>query len=92
MKKITLILLYVVISLTAFSQTKKPQPWSLSTSVGYINVISPYSGSNVWTSVNVGYSVKKWSFVTWVGGNYWVKGKQPDFRVGVSTNYTIKKW
>lgn len=92
MKKLIVLLVCSVLSLTAFSQKTKPQPWSLSTSLGYINVAAPYSGSNIWSSLNINYNVKKWSFGTWIGGNYWVKGKQPDFRVGISTNYTIKKW
>ena len=92
MKKLIITLVCIAISLNISAQKYKPQPWSLSTSLGYIEVVNPYSGSNLWTSVNVGYSVKKWSFGTWVGYNYWIKGKQQDFRVGVSTNYTIKKW
>ena len=92
MKKLIVILLCMVISLAASAQKSKPQHWSLSTSIGYINVTLPYSGHNVWTSVNIGYGIKRWSFGTWVGCNYWVKEKQPDFRVGISTNYTIKKW
>ena len=92
MKKLIILIVCAVLSLTASAQKSKPQRWSLSTSLGYINVAVPYSGSNVWTSVNIGYGVKKWSFGAWAGCNYWVKGKQPDFRVGISTNYTIKKW
>lgn len=92
MKKLIILIVCAVLSLTASAQKIKPQRWSLSTSLGYINVAVPYSGSNVWTSVNIGYGVKKWSFGAWAGCNYWVKGKQPDFRVGISTNYTIKKW
>ena len=92
MKKLTILLIFLISSLITFSQTSKPQRWALSTSVGYINVVKPYSGSNVWSSLNINYSVKKWSFGAWAGCNYWINGKQPDFRVGISTNYTIKKW
>ena len=92
MKKLITVIACLMLMATSFSQKPKQQRWVLSTSIGYINVLSPYSGSNVWSSVNIGYNVKKWSFVTWAGCNYWVKGKQPDFRVGISTNYTIKKW
>jgi len=90
MKKIIILLICLVTALSSSAQ--KPQRWTLSTSVGYINVIKPYSGSNVWSSLNINYNVKKWSFGAWVGCNYWINGKQPDFRVGISTNYTIKKW
>jgi hypothetical protein len=103
MKKVLLVLIILInVNLSQAQQNSiesiQPiQSWSLSTSVGYINVSNPglhqlKLQSNVWSSINVNYSSKKWSFGTWVGANYWMNGKQPDFRLGLTTTYTIIKW
>lgn len=104
MKKILLLSALVINSYLLQAQnnsqslTKKTtQHWSLSTSVGYINVSNPglYQlklQSNVWSSINVNYTLKKWSFGVWTGANYWTNGKQPDLRLGLTTTYTIIKW
>lgn len=70
----------------------REQPWSLSTSLGYINIPQPNLGNNVWGSVNIGYSKKNWNMTFWTGTNYWIEGRQPDLRIGLSTTYTIIKW
>ena len=99
MKKIIACITLTLFSYTSFTQicTTKLKPWSLSASVGYINVstikqpISRYQ-SNTWTSLNINYSTSKWSFGGWVGANYWIDSKQPDLRLGFSITRTIKKW
>jgi hypothetical protein len=100
MKKIIACIILTLFSYISFTQVccpPKPKPWSLSGSIGYINVstikkpVSRYQ-SNVWSSLNLNYSVQKWSFGTWAGANYHTNGKQPDFRCGVTVNYTIIKW
>ena len=98
MKK-NLLLLSFLLAAFSFAQTctPKPKPWSLSASVGYINVstikqpVSIYQ-SNSWTSLNINYSTSKWSFGGWAGANYWIDSKQPDLRLGFSITRTIKKW
>jgi len=75
----------------------KQQRWALSASAGYINVSSirpagPVYQSNGWSSLNLNYSIQRWSFGTWAGANYWVNAKQPDLRLGFTVTYTIKKW
>ena len=99
MKKIIACITLTLFSYTSFTQicTTKLKPWSLSASVGYINVstikqpISRYQ-SNTWTSLNINYSTSKWSFGGWTGANYWIDSKQPDLRLGFSVTRTIKKW
>ena len=99
MKKIIACITLTLFSYTSFTQicTTKLKPWSLSASVGYINVstikqpISRYQ-SNTWTSLNISYSTSKWSFGGWTGANYWIDSKQPDLRLGFSVTRTIKKW
>ena len=104
MKKLLLVALLLFLSCFCYAQTThcesfkvKEQRWALSTTAGYINVSNfrPAGAayqSNVWSSLNLNYSVRKWSFGTWAGANYYTNGKQPDFRFGVTVNYTIKKW
>ena len=104
MKKLLLIILLSLGCSFLYSQTThcesfkaKEQRWALSTTTGYINVSNfrPSGAayqSNVWSSLNMNYSVQKWSFGTWAGANYYTNGKQPDFRFGFTVNYTIKKW
>lgn len=70
----------------------KPKNWSLGVSAGYINIPVPNLGNNVWGSANIGYSKKNWSLTAWCGANYWVTGRQPDLRLGLTTSYTIFKW
>jgi hypothetical protein len=100
MKKIISCIITTLICYTSFTQvccTPKPKNWSLSSSVGYVNVstikqpIVRYQ-SNIWGSLNINYSTSKWSYGGWVGTNYWVNGKQPDLRGGFSITRTIKKW
>ena len=99
MKKIIVCIILTLFSYISFTQicTPKPKPWSLSGSVGYINVstlknpVSRYQ-SNTWTSLNINYSTSKWSFGGWAGANYWIDSKQPDLRLGFSITRTIKKW
>ena len=102
MKKFILLAAFALISNLGISQCcrdskKVNQPWSLSASVGYINVstikqpVSIYQ-SNSWTSLNINYSTSKWSFGGWAGANYWIDSKQPDLRLGFSVTCTIKKW
>ena len=74
------------------STMTKLKGWSLSGSAGYINIPSPYLGNNVWGSVNLGYSKRNWNVTFWGGSNYWIEGKQPDLRLGVTTSYTFLKW
>ena len=74
------------------TNTSIPTKWSLSVTSGYINIPTPNLGNNVWASSNISYSIKKWSITGWVGTNYWIEGRQPDLRLGVSTTYTILKW
>ena len=101
MKKIVLAIAFALLSNLGISQCckdskKVTQPWALSTSLGYINVSNTTPGpryqSNAWGSLNISYSTRKWTFGAWAGANYWVNGKQPDLRLGVTTTYTIKKW
>jgi len=101
MKKFILLAAFALISNLGISQCCKDskkvnQPWALSTSLGYINVsnttIGPRYQSNAWGSLNISYSTNRWTFGAWAGANYWVNGKQPDLRLGVTTTYTIKKW
>lgn len=66
--------------------------WSLSTGIGYINIAQPNLGNNVWGSVNLSYSKKNWNVTLWTGSNFWIEGRQPDLRIGLSTSYTILKW
>ena len=66
--------------------------FSISSTMGYINIPSPNLGNNVWVSGNLGYSKKNWNFVFWTGANYWIEGRQPDLRLGISTTYTWFKW
>lgn len=101
-----LILIVSIIATTsAFSQAKYdkskespvvntsvPTNWSLSVTSGYINIPAPNLGNNVWVSSNISYSIKAWSITGWVGTNYWIEGRQPDLRLGISTTYTILKW
>ena len=100
MKKI-LLLTFVILNtylLQAQDSINKPiQHWALSTSIGYINVSNTglYQlkfQSNTWSSININYSAKKWSFGAWAGANYWIDGRQPDLRLGLTTTYTIIKW
>jgi len=99
MKKIIVCIILTLFSYTSFTQicTPKPKNWSLSASVGYINVstirqpVLRYQ-SNSWTSLNINYSTSKWSFGGWAGANYWIDSKQPDLRLGFSVTRTIKKW
>ena len=103
MKKLLLVAL-LFLSCFCYAQTThcesfkaKEQRWALSTTAGYINVsnfrpVGAAYQSNVWSSLNLNYSVRKWSFGTWAGANYYTNGNQPDFRFGVTVNYTIKKW
>jgi hypothetical protein len=103
MKKLLLVAL-LFLSCFCYTQTiscesfkAKPKNWSLSTSIGYINVstikkpVSRYQ-SNTWTSLNINYSTSKWSFGGWAGANYWIDSKQPDLRLGFSVTRTLKKW
>ena len=60
--------------------------------VSNIKSAGPRYQSNGWSSLCVSYSVQKWSFATWAGANYYINGKQPDFRLGFTITYTIKKW
>jgi hypothetical protein len=101
MKKFILLAAFALISNLGISQCCKDskkvnQPWALSASLGYISVsnttIGPRYQSNTWGSFNISYSTRKWTFGAWAGANYWVNGKQPDLRLGVTTTYTIKKW
>jgi len=101
MKKLILSISFALLSNLAISQSYKglekiSQPWALSTSLGYINVSGPINElkyqSNTWASLNLSYSTNKWTFGAWTGANYWINGKQPDFRIGITTTYTIKKW
>ena len=104
MKKLLLIILLSLGCSFLYSQTLpneafkiKKQPWALSSNAGYINVSNikpagPRYQSNGWSSLCVSYSVQKWSFATWAGANYYINGKQPDFRLGFTITYTIKKW
>ena len=100
-----LTMLAMALSIASYSQTdslkikqqkceNKPnlKGWSLSTSLGYINIPQPNLGNNVWGSVNLGYSKKNWNVTLWTGTNFWIEGRQPDLRIGVSTTYTILKW
>ena len=97
--KTNLLLLSFFAATFSFAQicTPKPKNWSLSATVGYINVstikepVSRYQ-SNTWTSLNINYSTNKWSFGGWAGTNYWIDSKQPDLRLGFSVTRTIKKW
>ena len=100
MKKIIACIILTLFSYISFTQvccTPKPKSWSLSGSIGYINVstikqpVSRYQ-SNTWTSLNINYSTSKWSFGGWAGANYWIDSKQPDLRLGFSITRTIKKW
>lgn len=77
---------------TSNHATKHSKDWSLGTSLGYINITKPSLGNNIWGSVNLSYSKKRWNITLWAGSNIWIEGKQPDLRVGVSTNYTVLKW
>jgi hypothetical protein len=70
----------------------KPKNWSLSSSTGFITIPTPNLGNNIWGSVNLGYSKNNWSSSFWVGSNYWIEGRQPDLRLGISTTYTFLKW
>ena len=99
MKKIITGIIFTLFSYIVYSQCppKSLKPWVLSTSAGYINVSNirpagPTYQSNGWSSLNLNYNIKKWSFGTWAGANYYINGKQPDFRFGISVTYTIKKW
>jgi hypothetical protein len=104
MKKLLLIILLSLGCSFLYSQTLpnetfkiKKQPWALSANAGYINVSNikpagPRYQSNGWSSLCVSYSVQNWSFGTWAGANYYINGKQPDFRLGFTVTYTIKKW
>jgi hypothetical protein len=100
MKKLLLITLLSLGCSFLYSQTLpniKKQHWVLSASAGYINVSNirpagPTYQSNGWSSLNLNYNIKKWSFGTWAGANYYINGNQPDFRFGISVTYTIKKW
>ena len=97
--KTNLLLLSFFAATFSFTQTCTPKPknWSLSSSVGYVNVstikqpIVRYQ-SNIWGSLNINYSTNKWSFGGWAGTNYWIDSKQPDLRLGFSVTRTIKKW
>jgi hypothetical protein len=76
MKKILLVAL-LFLSCFCYAQTTpcesfktKEQRWALSTTAGYINVsnfrpVGAAYQSNVWSSLNLNYSVQKWSFGTW---------------------------
>ena len=104
MKKLLLIILLSLGCSFLYSQTLpnetfkiKKQPWALNANAGYINVSNikpagPRYQSNGWSSLCVSYSVQNWSFATWAGANYYINGKQPDFRLGFTVTYTIKKW
>lgn len=101
MRKIILMMIFIFsVTATLIAQENKDnrkkedkqKNWSLSLSSGYINIPSPNLGNNIWGSANIGYSKNKWSFVLWAGSNYWIEGKQPDLRLGITTTYTILKW
>jgi hypothetical protein len=104
MKKLLLITVLFLSYSFAYSQTTqcesfktKPQHWALSASAGYINVSNvrpagPVYQSNGWSSLNLNYNIQNWSFGSWAGANYYINGKQPDIRMGVTVTYTIKKW
>ena len=98
-KKIITCIILTLFSYTVYGQCtpKSLKPWVLSTSVGYVNVsnIKPKGTtyqSNGWSSLNLNYNIKNWSFGTWAGANYYINGNQPDLRFGISITYTIKRW
>jgi len=74
------------------NHNKQLTGWSLSTGIGYINITQPSLGNNVWGSVNLSYSKNNWNVTLWTGSNFWIEGRQPDLRIGLSTSYTILKW
>jgi len=104
--KCILAVLAVVISTTSLSQHRincssnnnKPQligeskKFSFSSTAGYITIPQPNLGNNLWCSANLGYSKKNWNVTVWAGTNYWIEGRQPDLRLGISTSYTWIKW
>jgi hypothetical protein len=95
-----LFFIFFFISVIGYSQndslyikeTSEAKSWSVSTTVGYINIPNPNLGNNVWGSVNLGYTKNNWNFTLWSGTNYWIDEKKPDLRLGISTTYTIFKW
>lgn len=98
-KKIITCIILTLFSYTVYGQCtpKSLKPWVLSTSAGYVNVsnIKPKGAtyqSNGWSSLNLNYNIKKWSFGTWAGTNYYINGNQLDLRFGISITYTIKRW
>jgi len=106
LKKIIFIILAITVSSSVYSQqplksysdtgktqkTNQTKPFSLSTTAGYITIPQPNLGNNVWCSANLGWNRKNWNFTIWAGTNYWIEGRQPDLRLGVSTTYTWFKW
>jgi len=107
MKKFIISLVVLTCSLSTVAQTNvkpsyksdsdlpnlyKPKNWSLSGSTGFVTIPTPNLGNNIWGSVNLGYSKNNWSSSFWVGSNYWIEGRQPDLRLGISTTYTFLKW
>ena len=105
LKKITFFIL-IMMSCSVYSQqslkgysdisetlkTERIKPFSLSTTAGYITIPQPNLGNNVWCSANLGWNRKNWNITVWAGTNYWIEGRQPDLRLGVSTTYTWFKW
>ena len=106
LKKIIFVILAVMISYSVYSQqslkncldtgktlkAKQAKPFSLSTTAGYITIPQPNLGNNMWCSANLGWNRKNWNITVWAGTNYWIEGRQPDLRLGVSTTYTWFKW
>lgn len=101
--KLLLFLLGIFIYIEGYSQSdstiydsyynrENPKNWSLSASLGYIGIPVPNTSNNVWGSVNLGYSKRNWNVTLWTGTNFWIEGRQPDLRIGVSTTYTLLKW
>ena len=103
--KILLVVVTLLLSSISYSQeedgnalyqkedvSKATKGWSLSATTGYITIPTPSFGNNVWGSVNLGYSKKNWNVTLWGGSNYWIEGRQPDVRLGLSTSYTFLKW
>lgn len=106
-KRFILVLLAMVITSTIWSQQsqtnryletnnprieRQPLGFSLSSTVGFITIPQPNLGNNLWCSANLGYSKKNWNFTVWTGANYWIEGKQPDLRLGLSASYNWIKW
>lgn len=72
--------------------SKIEKPWTISLSIGYIGITNPPIGSNAWGSGNLSYSFKNTSITGWAGGNYWVEGRAPDLRFGLTITQTLIKF